>query len=96
MPMRHGLTLGEMGRWFVDHYGLDVDLSVITMEDWIPAEAPGFGWPVADRSWVNPSPNASILVDGARLCGDGHARRHHPLGRPRHNASAGTLWGTGH
>ena len=61
MPMRHGLTLGEMGRWFVDHFGLDVDLSVIAMEGWRPAQAPGFGWPVADRSWVNPSPNAPSL-----------------------------------
>ena len=62
MPMRHGLTLGEMGRWFVDHYGLDVDYRVIAMEGWRPAEAPGFGWPVAERSWVNPSPNAPTLT----------------------------------
>ncbi len=62
VPMRHGLTLGEMGRWFVDHYGLDVDYRVITMEGWRPAEAPGCGWPVADRSWVNPSPNAPTLT----------------------------------
>ena len=62
MPMRHGLTLGEMGRWFVDHYGLDVDYRVITMAGWRPAEAPGFGWPVSERSWVNPSPNAPTLT----------------------------------
>ena len=62
MPMRHGLTLGEMGRWLVDHYGLDVDYRVIAMEGWRPAEAPGFGWPVAERSWVNPSPNAPTLT----------------------------------
>lgn len=61
MPMRHGLTLGEMGRWFCGHYGLDVDYRVIAMEGWKPEEAPGFGWPVADRSWVNPSPNAPTL-----------------------------------
>ena len=61
MPMRHGLTLGEMGRWFVDHFGLNVDFSVIAMEAWKPAQAPGFGWPVADRPWVNPSPNAPTL-----------------------------------
>ncbi|MYA36156.1 MAG: DUF1343 domain-containing protein [Gammaproteobacteria bacterium] len=61
MPMRHGLTLGEMGRWFVDHYGLDVDYRVVEMEAWRPAQAPGFGWPVSERSWVNPSPNAPTL-----------------------------------
>lgn len=62
MPMRHGLTLGEMGQWFIDHYGLDVDYRVIAMEGWSPAQPPGFGWPVADRSWVNPSPNAPTLT----------------------------------
>jgi uncharacterized protein YbbC (DUF1343 family) len=59
MPMRHGLTLGEMGRWFVDHFKLDVDYRVITMEGWAP-EGPGFGWP-QDRIWINPSPNAASL-----------------------------------
>jgi uncharacterized protein YbbC (DUF1343 family) len=60
MPMRHGMTLGELGYWFVDHYGLDVDYSVITMEGWRPDAAPGFGWPV-DRIWINPSPNAANI-----------------------------------
>ncbi|WP_068075975.1 exo-beta-N-acetylmuramidase NamZ family protein [Novosphingobium lentum] len=60
MPMRHGLTLGEMGRWFVDHFGLDVDYRVIAMEGWAPGLAPGFGWP-DDRIWINPSPNAANL-----------------------------------
>ncbi len=59
MPMRHGLTLGEMGRWFVDHFKLDVDYRVITMEGWQP-EGPGFGWPES-RIWINPSPNAASL-----------------------------------
>ena len=60
MPMRHGLTLGEMGRWFVDHYKLDVDYRVIEMEGWCPDDGPGFGWP-EDRIWINPSPNAANL-----------------------------------
>ncbi len=60
MPMRHGLTLGELGRWFIDHYKLDVDYRVIEMEGWAPDAAPGFGWP-ADRVWINPSPNAPNL-----------------------------------
>jgi uncharacterized protein YbbC (DUF1343 family) len=57
MPMRHGLTLGEMGRWFIDHFKLDVDYRVIGMEGWQPDAAPGFGWP-PERVWINPSPNA--------------------------------------
>ena len=60
IPMRHGLTLGELGRWFVDHFNLDVDFRVIEMDGWHPDEAPGFGWP-AERIWINPSPNAANL-----------------------------------
>jgi uncharacterized protein YbbC (DUF1343 family) len=60
IPMRHGLTLGELGRWFVDHFKLDVDYRVIEMEGWRPDEGPGFGWP-EDRIWINPSPNAATL-----------------------------------
>lgn len=60
MPMRHGLTLGEMGHWFIRHFGLDVDYRVITMEGWQPEAASGFGWP-EDRIWINPSPNAANL-----------------------------------
>lgn len=58
MPMRHGMTLGEMGAWFVDHFKLDVEYRVIAMEGWAPDAAPGFGWP-PDRVWINPSPNAA-------------------------------------
>ena len=57
MPMRHGLTMGEMGHWFIDHFGLDVDYRVIAMEGWQP-DGPGKGWP-QDRIWINPSPNAA-------------------------------------
>ena len=59
MPMRHGLTLGEMGRWFIDHFQLDVPYRVIEIEGWEP-EGQGFGWP-QDRIWINPSPNAASL-----------------------------------
>lgn len=60
LPMRHGLTIGELGHWFVDHFKLDVDYRVVAMEGWRPDEAPGFGWP-SDRVWINPSPNAANL-----------------------------------
>ncbi|WP_394653619.1 exo-beta-N-acetylmuramidase NamZ domain-containing protein [uncultured Sphingomonas sp.] len=60
MPMRHGLTLGELGQWFIDHYKLDVDYRVIEMEGYAPDAALGFGWPT-DRIWINPSPNAPNL-----------------------------------
>ncbi len=41
MPMRHGLTLGEMGHWFVRQFKLDVDYQVIEMQNWQPEAAPG-------------------------------------------------------
>jgi uncharacterized protein YbbC (DUF1343 family) len=59
--MRHGLTLGEFARWYVAHRGLSVDLRVIAMEGYRPEEPPGYGWPVFELPWVNPSPNASSL-----------------------------------
>ena len=77
IPMRHGLTLGELGHWFVARFGLDVDYRVIEMDGWKPDEAPGFGWP-QDRIWINPSPNApnlnmarcyagTVMLEGATL-----------------------------
>ena len=76
MPMRHGLTMGEMGHWFIDHFGLDLDYRVIEMTGWEP-EGPGFGWP-EDRVWINPSPNAAnvnmarayagtVMIEGANV-----------------------------
>ena len=61
LPMRHGLTLGELARWFVSALKLDVELEVLGMEGWQPGAAPGFGWPLGERVWVNPSPNAPNL-----------------------------------
>jgi uncharacterized protein YbbC (DUF1343 family) len=60
MPMRHGLTMGEMGRWFIRRFGLELAYQVVTMEGWRPGEGPGYGWP-EDRIWINPSPNAANL-----------------------------------
>jgi uncharacterized protein YbbC (DUF1343 family) len=61
LPMRHGLTLGEAARWFVRTLGLDVECEVVRMEGWKPRAAPGYGWPLGSRAWVNPSPNAASL-----------------------------------
>jgi uncharacterized protein YbbC (DUF1343 family) len=61
MPMRHGLTMGELARWFVRTLRLHVEPEVITMQGWRPSNGPGFGWPLGERVWVNPSPNAPTL-----------------------------------
>ena len=98
MLMRHGLTLGELGRWFIDHYRLDLDYRVIEMEGWQPDAAPGFGWPAPERSWVNPSPNAptlsmarayagTVMLEGATLSeGRGTTRPLELFGAPDINA----------
>ncbi len=56
MPMRHGLTLGELGRWFIDHFKLDVGYRVIEMEGYAPDAGPGFGWRSARRPGSIPAP----------------------------------------
>jgi uncharacterized protein YbbC (DUF1343 family) len=60
-PMRHGLTLGELGRWFFHNHKLVLDYRVIEMEGYDPEAGPGYGWPLGERVWVNPSPNAPNL-----------------------------------
>ena len=99
MPMRHGMTLGEMGHWFIAHFGLDVDYRVIAMEGWAPDDAPGFGWPV-ERPWINPSPNAAslnmarayagtVMLEGATLSeGRGTTRPLELFGAPDIDARA--------
>lgn len=100
MPMRHGLTLGEIGRWFVEHLNLDVDYRVIEMEDWQPESGPGFGWPLDKRIWINPSPNAAnlnmarayagtVMLEGATLSeGRGTTRPLEIFGAPDIDARA--------
>ena len=99
MPMRHGMTLGELGHWFIAELGLDVDYRVIEMEGWEPDAAPGFGWPT-DRVWINPSPNApnlnmaraypgTVMVEGATLSeGRGTTRPLELFGAPDIDAKA--------
>jgi uncharacterized protein YbbC (DUF1343 family) len=61
LPMRHGLTLGELAGWFIRTLRLDVEYQVVTMDGWNSSGAPGYGWPLGERAWVNPSPNAANL-----------------------------------
>lgn len=61
LPMRHGLTLGELAKWFVRTLKLNVECEVVRITGWQPQRAPGYGWPLGERSWVNPSPNAATL-----------------------------------
>jgi uncharacterized protein YbbC (DUF1343 family) len=59
--MRHGLTFGELGQWLAETKALNLELEVVTMSGYQPDAPPGFGWPLMEYAWVNPSPNASSL-----------------------------------
>ena len=61
LPMRHGLTMGELALWFISTLNLNVECDVVTMEGWAPKTGPGYGWPLSERTWINPSPNAPNL-----------------------------------
>jgi uncharacterized protein YbbC (DUF1343 family) len=94
LPMRHGLTLGEAALWFKKRLKIDVDLKIIAMDGYDPTEGPGYGWPLGELSWVNPSPNAAtlsmarcfpgtVLIEGTQLSeGRGTTRPLETLGGP--------------
>ncbi|CAG7857486.1 hypothetical protein MCAMS1_02326 [biofilm metagenome] len=100
LPMRHGLTMGELARWFINTLKLDVDCEVITMQGWQPETAPGYGWPLGERTWINPSPNApnlwmarcfagTVMLEGTTLSeGRGTTRPLELFGAPDIDASA--------
>ncbi len=100
LPMRHGLTMGELARWFVHEKRIDVECEVVTMDGWRPLDAPGYGWPLGERSWVNPSPNipslwttraypGTVLLEGTTLSeGRGTTRPLELFGAPDLEARA--------
>ncbi len=99
MPMRHGMTLGELGYWFNDHFDLDLAYRVIAIDGYDPNTAPGYGWPDS-RIWINPSPNApnvpmartyagTVMLEGATLSeGRGTTRPLELFGAPDIDARA--------
>ena len=99
MPMRHGLTLGELAHWFIKQFKLNLDYRVIEMQGWRPEAAPGYGWPLGERTWINPSPNApnlwmarayagTVMLEGTTLSeGRGTTRPLELFGAPDIDAS---------
>ena len=68
MPMRHGMTMGELARLFNGEKKIGADLNVISMQDWNR----GDWFDATDLPWTNPSPNmrslkAAILYPGVCL-----------------------------
>ena len=57
VPVRHGMTMGELARYFNAERKIGAALTVIPMEDW----QRGDWFDSTDLPWVNPSPNMRSL-----------------------------------
>jgi uncharacterized protein YbbC (DUF1343 family)/CubicO group peptidase (beta-lactamase class C family) len=68
MPVRHGMTMGELAKMFNEERKLGADLTVVPMQDW----QRGDWFDSTSLGWINPSPNmrslkAAILYPGVCL-----------------------------
>jgi uncharacterized protein YbbC (DUF1343 family) len=74
IPMRHGLTLGELARCCNDLLGIGADVRVQPMRGWNRSML----WPDTGRAWIPPSPNlpryegvlvypGQVLLEGTNL-----------------------------
>ena len=61
IPLRHGLTIGELARLFNTEFGINADLDVVPMEGWRRT----MFYDETGLPWVMPSPNIPTL-DSAR------------------------------
>ena len=89
IPVRHGMTAGELARLFAAERRLDLDLVVCPAAGWargmsVRRDGAAVGRAVAEHADDRHRP---------RLPGDVPARRHQPLGGPRHDASLRGLRG---
>jgi uncharacterized protein YbbC (DUF1343 family) len=57
IPMRHGMTIGELARFFNEAFGIGADLEVVKMDAWARAAY----WDATGLPWVMPSPNIPTL-----------------------------------
>ncbi len=90
IPMRHGMTIGELAVLFNTHFGIGADLHVMQMEGW----SRGMYFDQAGLPWVMPSPNmptldtaivypGAVLFEGTQLSeGRGTTRPFELLGAP--------------
>jgi uncharacterized protein YbbC (DUF1343 family) len=105
LPMRHGMTIGELARLFNDEFGIGADLEVIPMQGW----SRGMYFDATGLPWVLPSPNiptpdstvvypGTVLFEGTNVSeGRGTTRPFELLGAPWVDAEpfAATLNGLG-
>jgi len=59
IPLRHGMTVGELAKMFAADLKLDLDLTVVACEGWRRADA----FDATGLEWVNPSPNMRSLTE---------------------------------
>jgi uncharacterized protein YbbC (DUF1343 family) len=90
IPMRHGMTIGELARLFNERHGIGAKLEVVPMEGW----SRGMYWDETGLPWVMPSPNmptldtaivypGTVLFEGTMLSeGRGTTRPFELIGAP--------------
>lgn len=67
IPVRHGMTIGELARLFNEERKINCDLRVIKMENW----RRGMWLDATNLMWVNPSPNMRSLMEATLYPGIG-------------------------
>ena len=67
IPVRHGMTTGELARFFNQERKIGADLRVIKMENWRRAQ----WFDATGLTWINPSPNMRSLTEAALYPGIG-------------------------
>lgn len=65
IPMRHGMTLGEVARFIINEKKLDIELTIVPMQRWHREMT----YNDTGLSWVNPSPNLSTAESAITFCG---------------------------
>jgi uncharacterized protein YbbC (DUF1343 family) len=90
IPLRHGMTIGELARLFNDDFGLGCDLAVVPLEGWrrsmyhdetgLPWVIPSPNLPTLDSAIVYPG---AVLFEGTKLSeGRGTTRPFELVGAP--------------
>ena len=67
IPVRHGMTMGELARLFNEQRQIGCDLRVVRMENW----RRGMWLDATGQTWVNPSPNMRSLTEATLYPGVG-------------------------
>lgn len=67
LPVRHGMTIGELARMFQDELKLDLELEVVPCEGWRREDF----WEATGLAWINPSPNMRSATEALLYPGIG-------------------------